>query len=91
MTIQDHICTPAELAKRLLDLPRPLVMTNGVFDILHRGHVCYLDSAAKLGRSLLVAINSDSSVRMLNKGLDRPLTLQKIVPVYWQLCLQLIW
>ena len=53
--------------------PRPLVMTNGVFDILHRGHVEYLNAAARLGACLLVAVNSDSSVRGLSKGNDRPI------------------
>ncbi|MCD9472942.1 D-glycero-beta-D-manno-heptose 1-phosphate adenylyltransferase [Photobacterium phosphoreum] len=54
-------------------LPRPLVFTNGVFDILHRGHASYLDAAAQLGASLLVAVNTDASVRRLGKGDDRPL------------------
>jgi len=53
-------------------LPRPLVFTNGVFDILHRGHVSYLDKAAQLGASLLVAVNTDDSVRRLGKGTERP-------------------
>jgi D-glycero-D-manno-heptose 1,7-bisphosphate phosphatase len=48
-------------------------MTNGVFDVLHRGHVSYLYQAAELGASLLVAVNDDSSARMLGKGPDRPL------------------
>ena len=54
-------------------LPRPLVFTNGVFDILHRGHVTYLAQARALGASLLVAVNSDASVRKLGKGPDRPI------------------
>jgi len=54
-------------------LPRPLVFTNGVFDILHRGHATYLDAAAQLGGSLVVAVNTDASVRRLGKGDDRPL------------------
>jgi rfaE bifunctional protein nucleotidyltransferase chain/domain len=53
--------------------PRPLVFTNGVFDILHRGHVTYLDEAAQLGATLIVALNTDASVRRLGKGDDRPL------------------
>lgn len=57
-------------------LPRPLVFTNGVFDILHRGHVTCLDRAAALGASLIVAVNSDDSVRRLGKGRDRPLNAQ---------------
>ena len=52
---------------------RPLVFTNGVFDILHRGHVTYLDEAAKLGASLVVAVNSDASARRLGKGPERPI------------------
>ena len=54
-------------------LPRPLVFTNGVFDILHRGHATYLDQAAQLGATLVVAVNTDASVRRLGKGADRPL------------------
>lgn len=52
---------------------RPVVFTNGVFDILHRGHVTYLDQAAQLGGTLVVAINTDASARRLGKGPDRPL------------------
>ena len=54
-------------------LPRPLVFTNGVFDILHRGHVTYLEAARQLGAALIVAINTDASVRMLGKDPDRPI------------------
>lgn len=54
-------------------LVRPLVFTNGVFDILHRGHVSYLDEAAQLGASLVVGVNTDASVRRLNKGPERPI------------------
>lgn len=57
-------------------LARPLVLTNGVFDLLHRGHVTYLAQARALGASLIVAINSDSSVRLLGKGDDRPLNAE---------------
>lgn len=57
---------------RLFNKPRPFVFTNGVFDILHSGHVKYLKEAANLGTSLIVGVNSDKSVRMLNKGNDRP-------------------
>ena len=53
--------------------PRPLVFTNGVFDLLHRGHVLYLAAARELGAALLVAVNSDSSARQLGKEPDRPL------------------
>jgi rfaE bifunctional protein nucleotidyltransferase chain/domain len=76
MNIEDKICTPvdaADLAKQLALLPRPMVMTNGVFDVLHRGHVNYLHRAAQLGASLVVAVNSDASARQLGKGPDRPL------------------
>src|SRR5690606_30153765 len=57
--------------------PRPLVFTNGVFDILHRGHVTYLDAAAQLGATLVVAVTTDASARRLGKGLDRPLIAQE--------------
>lgn len=67
------ICTRSELARRLVDLPRPWVFTNGVFDVLHRGHVVYLAQARDLGGSLVVALNTDASVRRLGKGDDRPL------------------
>ena len=58
-------------------LPRPLVFTNGVFDILHRGHATYLDAAAQLGASLVVAVNTDASARRLGKGPERPLNGQE--------------
>ena len=67
------ICTPGEATARLAGLARPLVFTNGVFDILHRGHASYLAQASSLGASLLVALNSDASVRRLGKGPDRPI------------------
>lgn len=57
--------------------PGPIVFTNGVFDILHRGHVTYLDCAAQLGGSLIVGVNSDASARRLGKGPDRPLNLEQ--------------
>lgn len=66
------ICPPAELAARATTLPHPLVFTNGCFDILHRGHVTYLAQAAALGASMVVALNSDASVKRLGKGDDRP-------------------
>ena len=68
-----RICAPESFAARAAALPRPLVFTNGVFDILHRGHVTYLAEAAALGRSLVVALNADASVRRLGKGDDRPI------------------
>jgi len=67
------IATSESTLARIRALPRPLVFTNGVFDVLHRGHVTYLDQARALGAALVVAVNSDASVRRLNKGADRPL------------------
>jgi rfaE bifunctional protein nucleotidyltransferase chain/domain len=55
------------------ELRRPLVFTNGVFDVLHTGHVTYLEAARRLGAALLVALNTDASARRLGKGPDRPL------------------
>ena len=69
----DRIATRANASARIAQLPRPLVMTNGVFDLLHRGHVTYLETARALGAALVVAVNSDASVRRLDKGPDRPL------------------
>jgi D-glycero-beta-D-manno-heptose 1-phosphate adenylyltransferase len=71
------LCTPASLAARVAALPRPLVFTNGCFDILHRGHVTYLAQARALGASLIVAANSDTSVKRLGKGDDRPVNAQQ--------------
>ena len=66
------IVAPGELAGRLASLPRPLVFTNGCFDILHRGHVTLLAQARALGTALIVALNSDASVKRLGKGDERP-------------------
>ncbi len=66
------ICPPAQLTARVAGLARPLVFTNGCFDILHRGHVTYLAQAATLGAGLVVALNSDASVKRQGKGADRP-------------------
>jgi len=66
------ICPPDKLAAHLAALPRPLVFTNGCFDILHRGHVTYLAQARSLGASLVVAVNSDASVKRQGKGDERP-------------------
>ncbi len=62
----------AQLQARLSELVRPVVFTNGCFDILHRGHVSYLEEAAALGKSLVVGVNNDASVRRLKKGQGRP-------------------
>lgn len=69
----DKLCRRDDLEARLRQLARPLVFTNGVFDILHRGHVSYLAAARALGASLAVGLNSDASARRLGKGPDRPL------------------
>lgn len=61
---------------RVAVLPRPVVFTNGVFDVLHRGHVTYLAQARELGASLVLALNTDASARRLGKGADRPLNNQ---------------
>lgn len=79
-TILPHekkIATPDILRERTEALRGPVVFTNGCFDILHRGHVTYLSQARALGNALVVALNSDDSVRRLGKGPDRPInTLQ---------------
>jgi len=67
------VADAATALARIAALPRPLVFTNGVFDILHRGHVAYLEQARGLGAALVVAVNSDASARRLGKGEDRPL------------------
>ena len=67
------LATRDDLAAQVAALTRPLVFTNGVFDILHRGHVTYLDHARRLGASLVVGVNTDASARKLNKGAERPL------------------
>ncbi|QWD63982.1 D-glycero-beta-D-manno-heptose 1-phosphate adenylyltransferase [Polynucleobacter sp. MWH-UH2A] len=72
-SFESKVCTPAQLQERISKLPRPLVFTNGVFDILHRGHASYLAQARALGASLVVGVNSDASVKMLGKGDDRPI------------------
>jgi rfaE bifunctional protein nucleotidyltransferase chain/domain len=70
------LCTRADLAARVAALPRPVVFTNGVFDLLHRGHVVYLAQARALGESLVLGLNSDASARQLGKGPDRPLNAE---------------
>jgi rfaE bifunctional protein nucleotidyltransferase chain/domain len=67
------IATAETRARQIAALRRPMVFTNGVFDILHRGHVTYLDHARRLGASLVVGVNSDASARRLGKGGDRPI------------------
>ena len=72
-SFEQKICAPDSIARRVESADRPLVFTNGVFDILHRGHATYLAAARALGASLLVGLNSDASVRRLGKGPERPL------------------
>ena len=67
------VATAADALGRIAQLTRPLVFTNGVFDVLHRGHVTYLEQARGLGASLVIAVNSDASARRLGKGDDRPI------------------
>ena len=69
----DKIAERASALERIATLPRPVVFTNGVFDVLHRGHVTYLEQARALGGSLVVALNTDASAKRLGKGDDRPL------------------
>lgn len=70
------LCRADEIADRVAALPRPLVFTNGCFDVLHRGHVTYLAQASALGAALVVGVNSDASVKRLGKGDDRPINNQ---------------
>lgn len=70
---EQKICPPEQLVERLSALPRPLVFTNGCFDILHRGHVTYLAQARATGAAMVLALNTDASVRRQGKGSDRPI------------------
>ncbi len=72
-TFESKIVSPTALSDRITTLPRPIVFTNGVFDLLHRGHVTYLAQARAEGAALIVALNDDDSVRRLGKGSDRPI------------------
>jgi D-glycero-beta-D-manno-heptose 1-phosphate adenylyltransferase len=69
----DKLCSRSDLQRRIAALAPPIVFTNGVFDILHRGHVTYLEQARELGVSLVIGLNSDASARALGKGPGRPL------------------
>src|SRR6201996_1409802 len=73
VTFERKLTTRDALAQLRPSLTGPVVFTNGVFDILHRGHVTYLADAKALGASLIVGVNSDASVRRLGKGDDRPI------------------
>ena len=74
---EHKICSPARLAAKIAALPRPLVFTNGCFDVLHRGHATYLAQARALGASLVVGVNSDASVKRQGKGDDRPINAEQ--------------
>lgn len=74
------LCARDALQERIAQLPKPIVFTNGVFDVIHRGHVSYLAQARALagaGGSLVVALNTDASAKRLGKGPDRPLNNQE--------------
>jgi len=77
LNFHDKIITLAsdleQIKSKAAHLPRPLVFTNGCFDILHRGHVTYLEQARNLGAALIVGVNTDASVKRQNKGTDRPI------------------
>ena len=75
LNFRSKIKTPTELQNLILNnqIQREIVFTNGFFDILHRGHVTYLQQAKNLGKTLIVALNSDASVKKLNKGKNRPI------------------
>ena len=73
INLMDKICTQKVLIRNLGKLPRPLIFTNGVFDLLHRGHVNYLNQAAAKGETMIVGLNSDESAKLLGKGPERPI------------------
>ncbi|MBC7719469.1 MAG: adenylyltransferase/cytidyltransferase family protein [Chitinophagaceae bacterium] len=72
-----NIAAISDATARVAALPKPVVFTNGVFDVLHCGHATYLAQARALGGSLVVAINTDASAKRLGKGPDRPLNNQQ--------------
>jgi len=74
---ESKVCPPGQLPARLFELPRPLVFTNGCFDVLHRGHVTYLAQARALGAALVIGVNSDASVKRQGKGADRPINSEQ--------------
>ncbi|RKP58760.1 D-glycero-beta-D-manno-heptose 1-phosphate adenylyltransferase [Pararobbsia silviterrae] len=75
-SFERKIVSRDQLAALRASLTGPVVFTNGVFDILHRGHVTYLADARALGGTLIVGVNSDASVRTLGKGDDRPINAE---------------
>lgn len=70
---EKKIVAPSEIIEKIKQLPKPIVFTNGCFDIIHRGHVSYLAQARALGGSLILALNTDASVKRQGKGDDRPI------------------
>lgn len=76
MSLDKLVRDDTQIEARVASLAGPVVFTNGVFDILHRGHVEYLQAARNLGGSLVLGLNSDRSARQLGKGPDRPLNTQ---------------
>jgi D-glycero-beta-D-manno-heptose 1-phosphate adenylyltransferase len=72
-TFLQKLSPRSQAGARITALPKPVIFTNGVFDVLHRGHASYLAAARALGGSLVVALNTDASARRLGKGPDRPL------------------
>lgn len=76
-SFENKICSAGQLAEKIALLPRPMVFTNGCFDVLHRGHVTYLAQARALGFSLILGVNSDASVKRQGKGDDRPINSEQ--------------
>jgi len=76
-SFEHKLCDSSEFSARAAELPRPLVFTNGCFDVLHRGHVTYLAQARALGASLIIGVNSDASVKRQGKGTDRPINAEQ--------------
>ncbi|MEY4295288.1 MAG: hypothetical protein RLY82_976 [Pseudomonadota bacterium] len=76
MSFSQKIFSRQAAKAAIAKLPKPVIFTNGVFDVLHRGHVSYLEAARNQGASLVVALNTDASARRLGKGPDRPLNKQ---------------
>lgn len=76
MSFLGKVAARGDAANRVAQLAQPVVFTNGVFDVLHRGHVTYLEQARALGASLVVAVNTDASAKRLGKGPDRPLNTE---------------
>ena len=77
LALYEKILTPDSLQPLRSPRKTTLVFTNGVFDVLHRGHVEYLNAARALGDALIVALNTDASVRRLGKGTDRPVNTER--------------